>query len=331
MREDVLSLHAMGGDPVSEEYLKAELYHRAEALKDIPDTPLFFGRLDYAEQSADDGIAGHSFHIGRRHVHAPDGTPAVIDWRAPVSRPFYRASADRPDEPGAAAALRVLRRRADRLRGRAVRRDRGQHPGPFGPRRGHPAEPDPDRRDRAAAVGTHARHRRDHPARPGRYRARRRWRRPSACRARPAPGRPRSGCTGSRTCCTRTASGPAARRGHGRAEPGLPLLHPQRPAGARRGRRQPDHRRRAGRLGPGPWLGRRGGRDRQGRRADGGGAAHGRCGPRSARRRPRWCCRTARGAGGWPPGRSRSSCTSCGTAASATARPASCSGTGSRT
>src|SRR6184192_742159 len=116
MREDVLSLHAMGGDPVSEEYLKSELYHRAEALKDIPDTPLFFGRLDYAGQSSaeqsgsgnygsgisgtvqsgDDGIAGHSFHIGRRHVHAPDGTPAVIDWRAPVSRPFYRASATDP-------------------------------------------------------------------------------------------------------------------------------------------------------------------------------------------------------------------------------------------
>ena len=106
MREDVLSLHAMGGDPVSEEYLKAELYHRAEALKDIPDTPLFFGRLDYAGPSEsgnygsgiseDDGIAGDSFHIGRRHVHAPDGTPAVIDWRAPVSRPFYRASATDP-------------------------------------------------------------------------------------------------------------------------------------------------------------------------------------------------------------------------------------------
>ena len=79
MREDVLSLRAMGGDPVSEEYLKAELYHRAEALKDIPDTPLFFGRLDYADEPAagDDGIAGHSFHIGRRHVHAPDGTPAT--------------------------------------------------------------------------------------------------------------------------------------------------------------------------------------------------------------------------------------------------------------
>ena len=29
-------------------------------------------------------------------MHAPDGTPAVIDWRAPVSRPFYRASAADP-------------------------------------------------------------------------------------------------------------------------------------------------------------------------------------------------------------------------------------------
>ena len=111
MREDVLSLEAMAGDRVSLEYLKAELYHRAEALKDLPDTPLFFGRLDYAPPSetathpeagysetgiSDDGVAGHSFHIGRRHVHAPDGTPAVIDWRAPVSRPFYRASGADP-------------------------------------------------------------------------------------------------------------------------------------------------------------------------------------------------------------------------------------------
>src|SRR5579862_7235 len=47
MRTDVLSLRAMGGDPVSEEYLKADLYRRAEALRDLPDTPLFFGRLDY--------------------------------------------------------------------------------------------------------------------------------------------------------------------------------------------------------------------------------------------------------------------------------------------
>src|SRR5215471_9361667 len=89
MREDVLSLRALGGDPVSEEYLKADLYRRAEALRDLPDTPLFFGRLDYHDGAS---LGGSHFHIGRRHVHDPQGTPTVIDWRAPVSRPFYRAS-----------------------------------------------------------------------------------------------------------------------------------------------------------------------------------------------------------------------------------------------
>jgi DNA helicase IV len=97
MRDDVLSLRALGGDPVSEEYLKADLYRRAEALTDLPDTPLFFGRLDYAHHAQDAlEVAGEQFHIGRRHVHDPDGRPVVIDWRAPVSRPFYRAS---PAEP----------------------------------------------------------------------------------------------------------------------------------------------------------------------------------------------------------------------------------------
>src|SRR5579875_3345302 len=107
MRDDVLSLEALGGDPVSEEYLKAALYQRAEALKDLPDTPLFFGRLDYRHRVGDqdgdhtqdsDGTegGGEQFHIGRRHVHDPDGRPVVIDWRAPVSRPFYRASQTEP-------------------------------------------------------------------------------------------------------------------------------------------------------------------------------------------------------------------------------------------
>ena len=90
MRENVLSLKALGGDPVSEEYLKADLYRRAEALKDIPGTPLFFGRLDYP------GPPAERFHIGRRHVHDQQGHPMVIDWRAPVSRPFYRASPATP-------------------------------------------------------------------------------------------------------------------------------------------------------------------------------------------------------------------------------------------
>jgi UvrD-like helicase C-terminal domain len=140
MRENVLGLRAMGGDPVSEEYLKADLYRRAEALRDIPDAPLFFGRLDYgaaagegasgvagsdvagsvvagsvvagsgvapggragaaagpgAEVDAGQAVPGESLHIGRRHVHDREGHPVVIDWRAPVSRPFYRASQAEP-------------------------------------------------------------------------------------------------------------------------------------------------------------------------------------------------------------------------------------------
>jgi DNA helicase IV len=101
MREDVLSLRALGGDPVSEEYLKADLYRRAEALKDIPGTPLFFGRVDYSAATAGslpgaESFAGEEFHIGRRHVHDQGGLAVVVDWRAPVSRPFYRASQTEP-------------------------------------------------------------------------------------------------------------------------------------------------------------------------------------------------------------------------------------------
>ena len=119
MREDVLGLRAMAGDRVSEEYLKADLYHRAEALRDIPDAPLFFGRLDYADdlvmpppdlpagtgepggtaaggETGGRALPGERLHIGRRHIHDPEGHPVVIDWRAPVSRPFYRASAAEP-------------------------------------------------------------------------------------------------------------------------------------------------------------------------------------------------------------------------------------------
>jgi len=103
MREQVLSLSALAGDPVSQQYLKRDLYRRAESLRDLPDAPLFFGRLDYASRGAAQHEAGDGepaaaqpdgerFHIGRRHVHDPDGLPVVIDWRAPVSRPFYRAS-----------------------------------------------------------------------------------------------------------------------------------------------------------------------------------------------------------------------------------------------
>jgi DNA helicase IV len=63
---------------------------RVLALVDLPDVPLFFGLLDY-EPGTIEGI--DQIHIGRRHVHDGNGVPLVVDWRARVSVPFYRATA----------------------------------------------------------------------------------------------------------------------------------------------------------------------------------------------------------------------------------------------
>ena len=60
MRENVLAINPMAGDPVSLEFLKADLYRRAESLKDVPDAPLFFGRLDYRAGAVGAELAGSS-------------------------------------------------------------------------------------------------------------------------------------------------------------------------------------------------------------------------------------------------------------------------------
>ena len=85
MRERTASMEALGGDAVSNEFLKFTLWKRMQALEDDPEIPLFFGRLDYAETL-------ERFYVGRRHITDERGDPLVVDWRAPVSRPFYRAS-----------------------------------------------------------------------------------------------------------------------------------------------------------------------------------------------------------------------------------------------
>ncbi|GAA2757694.1 HelD family protein [Actinopolymorpha rutila] len=63
---------------------------RAQSLVDLPDVPLFFGRIDYDAGTVAE--AADRIHIGRRHVHDEAGAPLVIDWRARVSVPFYRAT-----------------------------------------------------------------------------------------------------------------------------------------------------------------------------------------------------------------------------------------------
>ncbi|GGU30368.1 HelD family protein [Nocardioides albus] len=97
MRQKVESLDSSdAGNWVSAEILDATLAQRLEQLADDPDVPLFFGRIDRAagEPGAEPRI--EHFHIGRRHVSDSAGDPMVVDWRAPVSVPFYRASRTEP-------------------------------------------------------------------------------------------------------------------------------------------------------------------------------------------------------------------------------------------
>jgi DNA helicase IV len=89
---DAVGAAAMGGGQVSTEHLKQVLYRRAKALQDDPTVPLFFGRIDYQQSDLPPRL-----YIGRRHVTGEaGGEPMVIDWRAPVALPFYRATRDDP-------------------------------------------------------------------------------------------------------------------------------------------------------------------------------------------------------------------------------------------
>ncbi|WP_055557006.1 HelD family protein [Streptomyces kanamyceticus] len=101
MREDAeaLDIRDVTANWVNAAVLQRQVDERIKSLADLAHTPLFFGRLDYlhapgAERA--EGAAGEEFYIGRRHVHDADGDPMVIDWRAPVSQPFYRASKKDP-------------------------------------------------------------------------------------------------------------------------------------------------------------------------------------------------------------------------------------------
>jgi DNA helicase IV len=93
---------------------------------DIGDQALYFGRIDRfpdPEPETDTGtgttpiptdrpLLGESFHIGRLAVSGPDHEPLVVDWRAPVAEPFYRATGLDPQG--------LARRRHLAVRGRTV-------------------------------------------------------------------------------------------------------------------------------------------------------------------------------------------------------------------
>ncbi|WUK34174.1 ATP-binding domain-containing protein [Streptomyces sp. NBC_00370] len=115
------------------EVLGRHLRSYAKELHLEPESPLFFGRLDFAQtgtettaqagagataeqvgagttagQAAVETVTGNhrgqSYHIGRRRItEHPSAPPLVVDWRAPVARAFYRAS---PTDPQGVAVRR---------------------------------------------------------------------------------------------------------------------------------------------------------------------------------------------------------------------------------
>jgi DNA helicase IV len=89
MRERTKQIGDVAVDAFASEALGKARAARLKALVDDGTTPLFFGRLD---QAATD----ETFHIGRRHILNTRGDPMVVDWRAPIALPFYRATARDP-------------------------------------------------------------------------------------------------------------------------------------------------------------------------------------------------------------------------------------------
>jgi DNA helicase IV len=94
------------------------LFSRLSQL-DLHDEVLVFGRIDRPSQ---DGITAEgdpsssadveSFHLGRLAVADDHREPVVIDWRAPVAEPFYRATGRDP--------MGLVRRRHFAVKGRQL-------------------------------------------------------------------------------------------------------------------------------------------------------------------------------------------------------------------
>ncbi|MFD5159449.1 HelD family protein [Streptomyces hawaiiensis] len=86
--EQVVTGEDVSASGADAEVLGYRLRSRAKALRELPEGPLFFGALQGAEGQ---------LHIGRLRISEhPAEPPLVVDWRAPVSRAFYQASARDP-------------------------------------------------------------------------------------------------------------------------------------------------------------------------------------------------------------------------------------------
>ena len=88
------------------EMIEGNIAQRLASLQ-LGDASLVFGRIDRTR-----GEGGDSYYIGRLAVSDETREPLVVDWRAPVAEPFYRATGRQP--------MGLVRRRHFSTRGRQL-------------------------------------------------------------------------------------------------------------------------------------------------------------------------------------------------------------------
>ena len=79
-------------DEITAEYVEMTVWEALDSLRS-PGAGEFFGRID---EPSPDGTGTDRWYIGRRHIEDDGHDPVVVDWRAPISAPFYRATAIDP-------------------------------------------------------------------------------------------------------------------------------------------------------------------------------------------------------------------------------------------
>lgn len=114
------------GNPQSLGEREAIVRFHAERITalDAAEPGLVIGRLDRTE-------APDPLYIGRTGLPAddPSGDPALVDWRAPASRPFYTATALRPEGVARRRHIRTLGRRVTGVDDEVLDLAAGEEPG----------------------------------------------------------------------------------------------------------------------------------------------------------------------------------------------------------
>jgi DNA helicase IV len=93
---DVLMQGGVTPQSVVEREMIAEQAAMRLGQLDVGHLPICFGRIDRDQSLSEQGMPGEAFYIGRMGVWDVDQDPLVIDWRAPVAEPFYRATGRHP-------------------------------------------------------------------------------------------------------------------------------------------------------------------------------------------------------------------------------------------